>query len=127
MSCINSCISNELLHDEEMKYRVLLFNLVGLAISMTLIFSQAALGFECQVDGHGPYDLNRKKCFQLGRQQAKTNCILKEKQAEVDLKFSDQQMPLVKFETAVCRSQPKKSKLECAPAICQSSPDTAQH
>ncbi len=132
MSCIKSCISTELLHDVEMKYRRLLLNVVGLVALMTMFDSPNVLSFECQVDGHGPYDLNRKKCFQLGRQQAKTNCVLKEKQAEIELRFSDQRKTAKNLETAICRSQPKKpeknsSNLDCTQAICQNSPDTAQH
>jgi hypothetical protein len=133
MSCINSCICGDLLHDMKMKNRLTFLCLSGLAFVMTILSVALVFGFECHVDSHGPYDLNRKKCFKLGRQQAHTNCVLKEKQAEVELSFSHHQ----KIQKAVCRSHPMiltaasnkdfAKNSDCTKAVCQIAPDTAQH
>ncbi len=133
MSCIKSCISTRVLHHESVtKYfknlrRVAAFLLV---VFFLPVFSVAQSGFECTVDGHGPYNLNQKKCLALGVSQAHTNCILKEKEAVVELKFSDSSSK----KSGICRSKPLLEKAsaqnaegDCTKSVCSWQGDSAQH
>lgn len=52
-----------------------------------LVFSGVSLAGQCSVDGHGPYDMDRVQCFQLCRQQASTDCILKQKTSTSKIEF----------------------------------------
>lgn len=111
--------------------KVILSLVLDLVLALSLVLSVGEVSssapstdpFRCTVDGHGPYNLNRKKCLALGRSQAHTNCVLKEKQARVELQYTDAKSQ----KKGICRSEPKASQEDCTKSLCEWQDDTAQH
>lgn len=65
----------------------------------------------CIVDGHGPYDETRESCLALGRDQARVNCILHEKESTVEYHVGQ--------ESGTCRALIKNR--ECQRGVCSKS------
>ncbi len=80
-------------------------------------------GAKCTVDGHGPYELNFSKCLTLGANQARTNCVLKGKDAAVEVQFSIAKMS----KNANCMAKLKVGTEDCLKAQCMLGVDTPQH
>ena len=76
-------------------------------IALSLLFSGLLAASECTVDGHGPYDMDREQCYELCKNQASTDCILKKKTSTSVIEF----VVGGKKETLNCRY--RRSGKEC--------------
>jgi hypothetical protein len=71
---------------------------------------------DCIVAGHGPYLETKQGCESLGEAQARTSCVLTEKDSSVTLKFSE---TTGKVRTASCRALRILGKDECELKKCR--------